>query len=146
MDCECGFTKSVCDTNPCYRKKIARAGLSPVPDGYSKLPHGAVCECPKRWRDANGDHWCCLPSPDVATAEVDRIMNLSEEELRAELEADGDTLEGAADRGRVAFERAKVQADAKIAIQAWLKCPREKRPSAEALGQRITEIARTYPR
>jgi hypothetical protein len=61
--CDCGFTANECEANHCHRKQIASAGLSPVPDGYSKLPVGAVCKCPKMWRDKNGGHWCCLPSP-----------------------------------------------------------------------------------
>ena len=31
------------------------------------------------------------------------------------------------------------------AIAAWFDCPRERRPSAEALGERIAAIARTVP-
>lgn len=30
------------------------------------------------------------------------------------------------------------------AIRAWLQCPREKRPSSQGLGKRITEIADIY--
>jgi hypothetical protein len=33
------------------------------------------------------------------------------------------------------------RAEMHTAIRAWLSCPAEKRPSAQALGQRIAEIA-----
>ena len=46
---------------------------------------------------------------------VERIMNMmSEDDLRAELAKDGETLESAATRGRAAFERAKMIVDEKI--------------------------------
>lgn len=73
--------------------------------------------------------------------EVDRIMTMSEDELRAELAAEGKTMEGVAAEMRQIFERAKVEADMRLAIRAWLKCPAEKRPSAQALGERIASIA-----
>ena len=40
-----------------------------------------------------------------------RIMQMSEEELIAELAKDGETLESAAAKGRAAFERAKAIVD-----------------------------------
>lgn len=51
--------------------------------------------------------------------EVERIMNMSEDELRADLEKDGDTIEAAAARMQAAFERAKMIVDEKIPRQFW---------------------------
>lgn len=73
--------------------------------------------------------------------EVERIMQMPEAELRAELSAEGKTMEGVAAEMRLVFERAKAEADMRLAIRAWLKCPAEKRPSAFSLGYRIEQIA-----
>ena len=80
----------------------------------------------------------------MSNAEIDHIMSMSEDELRAELAKDGETLESAAARGREAFEKAKTRADMQLAIKAWLKCPAEKRPSAQSLGLRIQILAEAY--
>lgn len=37
MNCECGFSRDACATNPCLRKKVHLAGLTPG----SKWPEGA---------------------------------------------------------------------------------------------------------
>lgn len=46
--------------------KIARAlnvsATSGRPTGYSKLPLGVICKCPKMRRESDGSHWCCLPA------------------------------------------------------------------------------------
>lgn len=78
-------------------------------------------------------------------AEVERIMNMSEDELRAELAKEGKTMEAVAAEMTQIFERAKAEAEIRRAIRAWLKCPTEKRPSPAALGQRIAEIAAALP-
>lgn len=77
-------------------------------------------------------------------AEVNRIMDMSEDELRSELAKEGKTLEGVAAEGRAIFEKAKTQADMQLAIKAWLKCPADKRPSAQSLGLRIQILAEAF--
>ena len=37
--------------------------------------------------------------------------------------------------------RERLEVELYQAIKAWLECPPEKRPTAQALGQRIAEIA-----
>jgi hypothetical protein len=37
--------------------------------------------------------------------------------------------------------RERLEAEIYSAIKTWLECPPEKRPSPQALGQRIAEIA-----
>ncbi len=58
---------------------------------------------PERWLnlfiDAYGDIEVCR--------EVDRIMDMSETELAADLAKDGETIESAAAKARAAFDRAK---------------------------------------
>jgi|GEM_PF-3734548 len=79
-----------------------------------------------------------LPEPDPV---YDQVMAMSEEELVAELAEQGETLESNAAKMQAIFHKAKAEADMRLAIKAWLKCPAEKRPSPAALGQRISEIA-----
>ena len=38
-------------------------------------------------------------------------------------------------------DRERLEAEIYLAIKAWLECAPEKRPSPQALGQRIAEIA-----
>ncbi len=46
MNCECGFSRDDCVTNPCLRKKVHLAGLMPG----SKWPEGAPVGEPVRAR------------------------------------------------------------------------------------------------
>jgi hypothetical protein len=72
---------------------------------------------------------------------LEEIMSMSEDELVAELAEEGETLESNAIKMQEIFRKAEAEADMRLAIKAWLKCPEEKRPSPAALGQRIAEIA-----
>jgi hypothetical protein len=74
----------------------------------------------------------------------EEVMAMTEEELRAELEAEGKTMEGVAAEMRAIFEQAKAEVDMRKAIRAWLKCPPDKRPTPQALGQRIADIASAH--
>jgi hypothetical protein len=74
----------------------------------------------------------------------EEVMAMSEDELQAELAKEGETLESNAIKMRAIVEKAKSEADMRLAIRAWLKCPVEKRPSPAALGQRIADIAAAY--
>ncbi len=46
MNCECGFSRDDCVTNPCLRKKVHLAGLTPG----SKWPEGAPVSPAERWK------------------------------------------------------------------------------------------------
>lgn len=84
-----------------------------------------------------------MPKDEV----YEQVMAMSEDELRAELAAEGKTMEIVAAEGRAIFEQAKVEAEMRTAIRAWLRVrPIDKRPSAQALGLRITEIASKLPK
>lgn len=53
------------------------------------------------------------------------------------------------DRGCMEFREMRKRQDGTEdamtkAIRAWLQCPRDKRPSSQALGKRIAEIADIY--
>jgi septal ring factor EnvC (AmiA/AmiB activator) len=74
----------------------------------------------------------------------EEVMAMSEDELRAEFAKEGKTLEQVADEMQAVFERAKTEAQMRKAIQAWLKCPAERRPSPYALGQAIASIAAAH--
>lgn len=76
----------------------------------------------------------------------EEVMAMSEEELVAELAKDGETLESNAAKMQGIFHKAKAEADMRLAIRAWLKCPADKRPSPQALGLRIAEIASALPK
>lgn len=76
----------------------------------------------------------------------DEVMAMSEEEIRAELAAEGKTMEGVAAEMRVIFERAKAEVNMRKAIQAWLKCPAAKRPSAFSLGYQVEKAAMDFTR
>lgn len=78
-------------------------------------------------------------------AEDERILNLTRPELEAELTKNGETFDGAVARADAAIKRGIAEAEMRLAIRAWLKCPVDKRPSAAALGQRIAEIASALP-
>lgn len=75
---------------------------------------------------------------------LEEIMAMSEEELVAELAKEGETLESNAIKMQAIFHKAKAEADMRLAIRAWLKCQPEKRPTPQALGKRIEDIAATY--
>lgn len=74
-------------------------------------------------------------------AVYDEVMAMSERDIQIELAKDGKTIEGVAADMKAVFERAKVEADMRLAIRAWLRCPADNRPTPAALGQRIAEIA-----
>jgi plasmid stability protein len=71
----------------------------------------------------------------------EEVMTMTEAELVAELAEQGETLESNAVKMQAIFHRAKAEAEMRLVIKAWLKCPAEKRPSPAALGQRIADIA-----
>lgn len=76
--------------------------------------------------------------------EDERILAMSETELRAEVAADGLDWDTEIAKVTAAIERGKAEAEMRLAIKAWLKCPVDKRPTPAALGQRIAEIASAF--
>lgn len=67
---------------------------------------------PERWLSLFIDAY-----DDIAECrEIDRIMNMSEQELAADLAKSGETMEAVAARGRAIFERACAQVDAATAV------------------------------
>lgn len=60
-----------------------------VPPGYTPLPDGTICKCPKMWRSERGEHWCCnagTASPDALQARVTRLTD-ENADLRKSLDA-----------------------------------------------------------
>lgn len=53
-----------------------------APEGYSKLPAGAVCKCFKMWRETDGSHWCCLPKKRPEAA----IENLTHHQIQCDMD------------------------------------------------------------
>lgn len=79
-------------------------------------------------------------------AEDHRILNMSRPELEAELAKTGETFDGAVAQADAAIKRGLAEAEMRLAIKAWLRCPADKRPSPAALGQRIADIASAITR
>ena len=82
-----------------------------------------------------------VDAPPLRDKVYEEIMAMSDDDLVAELAKEGETLESNAAKMQAIFHKAKAEADMRLAIKAWLKCPAEKRPTPTALGQRVAEIA-----
>ena len=79
-------------------------------------------------------------------AEDERTLNMTRPEIEAELSKTGETFAGAVAQTDAAIMRGIAEAQMRKAIQAWLKCPAEKRPSAFSLGHQIEQAAMDFIR
>ena len=63
-----------------------------VPEGYTKLPNGAKCRCPRMWQSPSGEYYCCNgkgSEEEANSADPIRLVSSksSESEIAAKLKS-----------------------------------------------------------